>query len=541
MRSQQLLVAAALVVAALASGAAFAESPVESDVAAAVRAAVDEERVVVVAVLDSTTPKGERLQRELLGSTAFQAWVARRAVLVIHDHGRPLGVDAATKERWDQDERELQVRFPPLVVLMDSYGRDHGQVALEKDAAGWIVRAEQYLRAIGTPHAIYQPPRSRTGVYAFFALVLAVVVGAVAFGAVRSARGMREAVAPTSRRPAAASASPVAQAPARVVVEDPTYGDRAARDLRAALVEGRWQPVEERFVAEKDHEVREFLVEALADWPRKSALAGRKDLVTSWASAVPSSPVPHLLEGRWLIDHAWEARGGGLGSTVGANAFAVFQERLVAADKALAKAAELAPDDPLPWAYQAITARGLEKGVSVAQKAFAEAVRRHSENRAAHWALLSMVAAKWSGSHEQMFDVARGAYELAPTGSWRPALVAMAHAERWLSISIDKEKDPFHGKAGDYWKQPAVRDELLAAYGKSLGSSSFVERSPRAAVERNWFAFCLWQIDAKDQLRRELEKIGARATELPWAWCGKSAFHDARDQVKLPFVDTSGA
>lgn len=584
-----------IAVLALSARTAAASPPHEPDVAGAVRAAEKGKKLVVVELLDSASPTSAQLARDVLASPELVAWTAEKGVVLVVDFGSPAARDPATRKRFEAVQRTLGVTHLPMVVLIDAEGRDRGRVGLVRSPAEWIAQAEAFVaQPAGERYKAFEPPPSHAGSIALLILgiggVLAGILLAVrwmvrgsaaelgldadasafdaptrppayhaidakteppgyAFDAKTAPPAYAGKTEPSSGaiRPDGAAAPPsparipsIAVTPSgaivRPLVDDPTFGDPDARSLRERLVRGEWKPVQEKLAAVESRDVREHLVEALADWPKMKALAGNAELFSTWSSEAKTSSLPHLLQGRWLIQQAHEARGEDGTTRPAGAALELMKERLAAADKELALAAELDKEDPLPWAYRIWTAGGPGGEASKARQLFAEATSRHKEDRAAHTALLHVLSARGLGSHEQMFGFARAVSELSEPGSWLPSLVALAHIERWLGISMaaPDAPEPYRGRAAEYWSEPAVREEILREHGRSVGNAKFAEQSPRSAVERNWFAFCLWRLGEKNRLRPELTKIGQRAMVLPWRWAGLVSFQKARELAGMP-------
>jgi hypothetical protein len=333
--------------------------------------------------------------------------------------------------------------------------------------------------------------------------------------------------------PARAAAPPARKAWS----EDLTFGDPTARRLRAALQGGEWQPVHQHLEGCRGWPARELLVEALG---AHEVLQGREALLDQWCAARPDSALPRLVRGRWRIAAAWAARGSGGASTVSQQGWQRFFRLLQQADEDLAAAAALDPQDPTPCALRLTTSRGLQLGQEETARRFEATVARDPHHRLAHAMRLASLCRKWSGSHEQMFAFARQAAQAAPEGSLLGGLIAQAHAERWLwarSFAEKEADDPqWFGKAGSYFQDPAVREELQRAWDRSLGSPSFREVGA-AAHARNWFAFCLHLAGDRERTRAALEPLGKHATEVPWTWLGQAppqAVNQARAGCGLP-------
>jgi hypothetical protein len=308
---------------------------------------------------------------------------------------------------------------------------------------------------------------------------------------------------------------PQGQEPKRL--EDSTLGDPLARRLATELAGGAWPEVEKQLDQTRDWGRRGFLVQALAE---HHGLKGAERQLDAWVKARPDSASAHLVRGRWFIRAAWDRRGGGGAETVTAAGWKGFGECLLAADRDLERAARLDPVDPTPWAARVIIAMGDSRGPR-AREWFEEARRRDPWNVPAHRALLSDLCAKWHGSHEAMFQLARESSAKAPQGSGVHGLVPQAHLERWLHaghFAKSKQEDPWFGRTDGYWKEAAVRDEVNAALARLGG-----ERNVTTVHARNAFAVALFLMDETVRLRPLLEGLEGQWLEIPWAWLNGGA------------------
>ncbi|HMI93341.1 MAG TPA: hypothetical protein VK509_18345 [Polyangiales bacterium] len=273
------------------------------------------------------------------------------------------------------------------------------------------------------------------------------------------------------------------------------------RQLSARLISGRG-----------NWDERGRLIEAIAPRLHRSTL-------DAWCSNEASSQLPFLLRGAQGIAWAWEARGSGQADEVSAQAFALFQQRLKLAETDLQRAAALDPKDPTPWALLIWIARGLEQSINHTGDLYREACERDAQNAIAHRHMLTMLSAKWHGSHDAMLDFARAAAQIAPEGSDMPALVLRAHVERWFYSSMIEDND---AEADAYLKDPQVRVECENAWARSLGSLALRAR-PSTILLRNDAAFWFWLVKDAARLKQETQQIGNAHTDMFWSALGQDA------------------
>lgn len=311
------------------------------------------------------------------------------------------------------------------------------------------------------------------------------------------------------------SPQPVARqatAPAPSVPVTTFRGDPQASAVKQLLAQGRWQ------------EFHDFL-EPITNWDRRdwyldcgvSGITGLPEWLDEWAAARPDSNLPLLVKGVRGTNWAWEARGGGRAKTVGADAWPVFYERLVAADQALSRAAALAARDPLPVAYSIAVAMGLQLGQDEARSRFDEAHRRDPINGAACANMVQATARKWGGTNEGMLQWARWVSSEAPDGAQQHKWVAYAHIECWL----DAEKG---APQQQYFLRPEVKQEVLASAQRCVLSPSYAVRdlTIRSCADRNIYAFCFSLMREYGAALDMMRLIGPYVTAAPWRYQGKA-------------------
>jgi hypothetical protein len=318
-------------------------------------------------------------------------------------------------------------------------------------------------------------------------------------------------------------ASSTEQPPRSVVpAVDPALGDPTAAEMRDELARGSYQRASQVLAATKDPNLRAFYVSALEQWE------GRPEILERWKQEEPDDPAAWLVCGAHSIQWAWEARGGGKGDTVGAEAAERFRQRLEQATAELSRAADLDPDDPTPYALLIMVCVGLNRPKELTLDLFEEARRRCPDHLLAHRNLLTYLCRKWHGSHEEMFAFARQSSKRAPEGSLLPMLVAEAHCERWLyAAHFDQEPD-----ANQYFLLMDVRKELVAEYGFSLGSSRH-QPGPLTRLAANYFAYTLGRGGLLAYAPRAFAQMEGQVNYLPWAYGGDpvESYQRCRDWI----------
>ncbi|MCB2413064.1 hypothetical protein LGT39_09440 [Demequina sp. TTPB684] len=171
--------------------------------------------------------------------------------------------------------------------------------------------------------------------------------------------------------------------------------------------------------------------------------------VRAWYEAAPSGIRASALGGA-LVRDAWLVRGRAHAEHTAAANFRGFHALLKEADEFMMWAAQQWPTEPSLWIPLLTSARGLQYPREVLDQRAGTLHRLEPWNFAAAHQYLQFVCAKWFGSHEEMYRVAR-IFLQAPPGSAVRAMIATAHIER--AIAVDERVLPSS-------LSPAEADEL---------------------------------------------------------------------------------
>lgn len=255
-------------------------------------------------------------------------------------------------------------------------------------------------------------------------------------------------------------------------------GDPLADQHRANLQAGNWEPVADHLESLRDWDERDFYVRTSTGW------AGLPPWLEAWTAARPDSATAWLVRGAQSIEWAWEARGFGTADTVSDVAAEVFHERLLEAEDALGRAAELDPEDPGPWAYLITVARGRGDGVDECQARFREARARYPYHHGAHQALVKALSGKWGGSGPRMFKFVFDTCRELPEGNELFVLIPMAHLEQMddYDVAGDTLSDLLH------FHRKQTRHEIMQAAALSIHAKAY-RPTKMSAVVRSYFAY----------------------------------------------------
>lgn len=192
-------------------------------------------------------------------------------------------------------------------------------------------------------------------------------------------------------------------------------------------------------------------------------------LLEDWCEKSARSATARIAWGRFLIQSAWAARGGGWANTVTPEGWRLFGERLRRAKEKLEEAARLEPDRPDAWSDLLVVANGLQLSDEEADGylAKAAAVGRKDFIRA-HIRRLWGLTPRWGGSNEAMFAFARKAIAEHEDEPAFGALLLDAH-EDYLSYTVTGDKRAYLARPDVKKDLDGVFSRVLAKYPGAMG------------------------------------------------------------------------
>ncbi|HEV2693470.1 MAG TPA: hypothetical protein VG347_11290 [Verrucomicrobiae bacterium] len=252
------------------------------------------------------------------------------------------------------------------------------------------------------------------------------------------------------------------------------------------------------------------------DWYERCYTEIEAPLFANW----PDDAVPWLLKGQAEIDRSWLARGHGYANTVSPEQWKSFAEHNAAAEKALAKAWKLDPNDER-IARQMISVVLAKSGSRDEMETwFARAMNLAPNDYAACDSKLNFIAPQWFGSNEEMLKFGR---ECMANKNWAgtvPLILVEVHRIIRASLADDADKD-------GYWKQPEVWADIQSACQR------YFEINPTAVdtyYDYAWYAYYAEQWDKFNEL---VPKLGT----VNYAYFGGEAefnkmVQTAKDHIK---------
>jgi hypothetical protein len=309
-------------------------------------------------------------------------------------------------------------------------------------------------------------------------------------------------------------------------------------DLAAAVEatrRGEWRPAAALLAATADSDVRHDRLQALA---RASVLDGQ--WVEEWLAADPRDPLVTVVRAEVALYRAWAARGALSADQTAAEQFQAFATGLAQAERLAEKAAELAPQDPAPWAVLVELARGQQ----VPQEEFERRMDGLFERAPLHvggsHAVLQTLCDKWNGSAELMFEFARQMAADAPDGSGICLLPVMAHVEHHLYLETGPGGP---GRAARHMTAGGTRTELAACVARWMAGPDGGPRPGGRLFGHNLAAYAFWLADDPEAARPHLDAVGRSVSEAPWCYSGEpgEVLGVARRWAGLPVVAPGAA
>jgi len=182
-----------------------------------------------------------------------------------------------------------------------------------------------------------------------------------------------------------------------------------------------------------------------------------------WIKALKATPgvdpyVAKVLEGRQLINAAWQARGNGWGNTVTKEGWQGFSGNLRQARTVLEAAYKLHPDWPEAPALMITVAMG--DSADAPRLWFDRTVAAQFDYLEAYQTLVSPLLPRWGGSHQAMYDFGK---ECLDTGRFDTDVPAQYY---YMLYAIARDRRQFitqySGNEREYWQRPHVYANLAA-------------------------------------------------------------------------------
>ncbi|MFC5008069.1 hypothetical protein ACFPIJ_60935 [Dactylosporangium cerinum] len=294
--------------------------------------------------------------------------------------------------------------------------------------------------------------------------------------------------------------------------KDDALDDHELRAARGRAAAGYWLPAQAVIAA------------AGTDWERRGhriAVLGANAATDSawldaWQAAASDDPTAVTVSASTLTARAKNARGTAAASRTSAAQFRRFDELSELAMVQARRAVELDRADPTPCTIlcRAMFSRGDQHGF---HEALEEGRRRDPFEFGLNVMAVNFHCAKWYGSHDAMFAVARAAATAAPPGAGVAMLPLFAHFEyamreyTWGEVTTQGL-----AQTHAYFRDPDVQREIdaCAAKWRALGPPSH----PNAILCDNWLAIAYSLGARRRDCKAVFDRIGPYAATHTWAY-----------------------
>ncbi|MDH5766949.1 MAG: hypothetical protein OEZ38_13135 [Gammaproteobacteria bacterium] len=250
----------------------------------------------------------------------------------------------------------------------------------------------------------------------------------------------------------------------------------------------------------------------------------------SWLKLDSGNDIALTVYGNSHITAAWESRGSGTADTVSTKQINKFFEHLVHAQEAFLEAIKHNKDNPEPFASLLIVAKGLSLDDDEKWKYFVQMVKRDPLHYFGHLSMIDALNPKWGGSTQAMFGFARTIANNQPGKKLFSALIAMAHIEQWLYLSMSEE-DEYE----EYFYRPDVVNEIEQNYKINYPELP-VQADYVDYYTLNLYAFCFYQMNNVDEARVILNFIKKRGVDYPWIYINAGLLSHFDTSYSFAFV-----
>lgn len=297
--------------------------------------------------------------------------------------------------------------------------------------------------------------------------------------------------------------------PARVIPEaSKTLGHELAVTFSQSILDERWTDAEAAFAASSLVD-QAHMVEVASD------MGGARTVFDSWTAMGTGTGLCELLRGATAIVTAWDIRSGASNESVSSEAIDEFHELLGAAEEDLHSAAELMPNNSIPWRHLLTSGRGLRINRVEMDERYVRHIER-GELLAGHMSFQQLISSKWSGSHEEMWEHAEWINRTSQPGSPNHALVAVALIENHIMTRTK------HDTIRELPKMIGKSDIIGHAAHQSYGDASFDASTPEGAMALSAWFTVHYVMGNWEHAGSLMEMMGTRFSRFPMNY-----FHDS--------------
>ncbi|MBD1913637.1 DUF4034 domain-containing protein [Leptolyngbya sp. FACHB-8] len=242
----------------------------------------------------------------------------------------------------------------------------------------------------------------------------------------------------------------------------------------------------------------------------KKDIAAFEAQLLQWMQAYPQSPASHIAYSRFLLDRAWQFRGGGYAREVPREAWAPFYKNVELARVHLQQTREFASADPQWYVSMFKVAQAESWSRLEVKKLLREALSKEPYYQETYQAVFDNLSPKWGGSYQEAETFADDAVTITSQCEGQ----GMYTRIYWRAIDSNTDfiDNPF-GSSRVSWEK------------MKLGFEDIIARYPSAWNINNFARFACLAGD-QETTRRLINQIGDKP--ILEAWTQKTTFADCQ-------------
>lgn len=223
-----------------------------------------------------------------------------------------------------------------------------------------------------------------------------------------------------------------------------------------------------------------------------------RQYIDTWRRRSPRSPAAALMDAKYWIDYAWNARGGGAAGTVTSAGWKLFEERLQKALDILNESAPFAKNSPL-WLELTLQAAMPISSQQSLEKLYFMSPYSQAALTPAAVTVLTHALPRWGGDARMLDDFIREAQKRSSRAEGNGM-----YARLYSAVS-DREADPniFKSTSADWEKMRAGYEDLVRLY-------------PHSGTILNRFATFACMAKDRETYQRLKAKLGAAIDPSSW-------------------------
>ncbi len=233
----------------------------------------------------------------------------------------------------------------------------------------------------------------------------------------------------------------------------------------------------------------------------------------NWIEAQPDLPWPWLFKGQLYTQIGWDHRGEGYADTVDEDEWESFFGYLEEAEQYLWKAADLAPDNPLPLVALVPIFKATREDPQAVLELFEQARTRGNLTVGSHLCVQDAISPKWGGDFELLEAFGDTCLKRARENGALACVVPDAHVEVALMFEMSESA----GSERDYLRQEGVRNDVLNAHEVFVDHYDD-EKTWDNCQAHNTFAYVFDKMKLYELSALHLRQTGLKMAASPWTY-----------------------